>query len=95
MATGVTDESGMYELITSVPGTSPDESKGALPGEYVVAISRIAMPDGAPFPEGITEENEALAQGAKQFVPAELTDPQTSTLKATVASPSAENDFEL
>ena len=95
MATAVTDESGAYELITRVPGMSEEQTKGALPGEYVVSLSLIAMPDGAPFPEGLTDEGEAISKGAKQLVPAKYTDMSTSTLKATVASPKAENDFKL
>ncbi len=94
-ATAITDANGAYELSTLVPGVSPKNSKGALPGEYVVAISRIAMPDGAPFPPGITELQDAIAKGAKQFVPAQYTDPAKSTLKGKVAAPKAENNFEL
>ena len=95
MATAVTDDSGAYELITRVPGASEEKSKGALPGEYVVAISRIELPEGVTLPDDISDENEAIARGAKQLVPEEYVDPQTSTLKATVASPKAENDFKL
>ena len=94
-AMAMTDKDGRYELSTLVPGVAPKDSKGALPGEYVVAISCIAMPDGAPFPPGILDENDALGKGAKQFVPAKQTDPATSTLKATVAAPKAENNFDL
>ena len=95
MATALTDADGVYELITSVPAVTPEESKGALPGEYVVVISRIAMPDGAPIPEDVTDEADFLAKGAIQFVPEKHTDPETTTLKATVAPPKAENNFEL
>lgn len=94
-AMALTDESGAYELSTLVPGLTPDESKGALPGEYVVAISRVAMPDGAAPPPDIVDENDAIAKGAKQFVPSQYTDPSTSPLKATIAAPKAENNFEL
>ena len=95
MAMAITDANGAYELVTGVPSLPPEESKGVLPGEYTVAISRIAMPDGKPMPEGITEEADFLAKGAIQFVPEKYTDPNTSTLKATVAPPKAENNFEL
>ena len=94
-AMGITDASGAYVLSTLVPGVRPDKSRGALPGDYTVVISRIAMPDGGRMPEGITEEGEALAKGAKQFVPAPYTNPATSTLKAKAAGPKAENNFEL
>lgn len=94
-AMGVTDAQGVYELSAVVPGVTPDKCKGALPGDYVVVISRIAMPDGAPFPSDIVDENDAIAKGAKQAVPAVYTNPATSTLKAKVAGPKAENNFEL
>lgn len=94
-ATAIADQDGRYELATVVPGVSPKDSKGALPGEYVVSISRIAMPDGAPFPPDVRDENDAIMKGAKQSVPAVYTDAATSTLKATVAGPKAENNFEL
>jgi len=94
-ASAVTDESGRYEMSTLVPGVSPDESKGVVPGEYVVAISRVAMPDGAPAPPDIIDENDAIARGARQHVPEKYTDPENSPLQATVAPPKAEHDFDL
>lgn len=94
-AMGITDEKGNYELTTMVSGVAPQKCKGALPGEYTVGISRIAMPDGSPLPAGITEENEALAKGAKQLVPKQYLDPNDSPLKGKVAAPKAENNFEL
>ena len=94
-AMAITDQSGGYEMSTLVPGLSPDESKGVVPGEYAVAISRVAMPDGAPPPADIIDENDAISKGAKQSVPAEYTDPGTSPLKVTVAAPKFENDFEF
>lgn len=94
-ATAVTDADGVYELVTPVPGASRNQSKGALPGEYVVSISKIAMPDGRPVPEGITDDADAMEKGAEESVPAKYSDPQASTLKATVAPPKAENNFDL
>jgi hypothetical protein len=94
-AMAITDEKGNYQLSTLASGVAPEKSKGALPGEYTVTISRIAMPDGSPLPGGITEENEAIAKGAKQHVPQQYLDPSTSPLKAKIAAPKAENNFEL
>lgn len=94
-AMGITDDNGVYELSTLVPGVAPKDSKGVLPGEYIVAISRVAMPDGSPIPAGMTEENEAIAKGAKQFVPSQYVDPTTSTLKARVTAAKGENNFDL
>lgn len=94
-ASAVTDENGAYEMSTMVPGVSPAESKGVIPGEYTVVISRVAMPDGAPPPADIIDEADAIAKGAKQYVPAKYTNPETSPLKLTVASPKSEKNFDL
>ncbi|MDZ7620788.1 MAG: hypothetical protein U1E05_27615 [Patescibacteria group bacterium] len=94
-AMAVTDAEGMYEMVTLVPGASQSKCKGVLPGEYVVSISRIALPDGAQLPEDVIDEGEALAQGAKQLVPARFTNPNNSPLKVTAAPPNAENHFDL
>jgi len=94
-ATAITDESGAYEMSTLAPGVPPDQSKGVIPGEYVVAISRVAMPDGGPPPADIIDENDAIAKGLKQYVPAQYTNPERSPLKITVASPKTEKNFDL
>ncbi len=94
-AMAVTDADGNYEMITLVPGVSQNKCKGVLPGEYVVSISRIALPDGTQLPDDVTDEGEALARGAKQLVPARYTNPGSSTLKVTIAPPEAENHFDL
>lgn len=94
-AMAVTDADGNYEMMTLVPGVSQSKCKGVLPGEYVVSISRIALPDGAQLPDDVTDEGEALARGAKQLVPAKYTNPGSSTLKVNVAPPKAENHFDL
>ncbi len=94
-AVGITDSNGVYELATAAPGLSPEDSKGTLPGDYVVIISRIAMSDGSPLPEDLPSEEEAMELGAKQWVPAQYTNPESSPLRVTVAPPEAENDFEL
>jgi len=94
-ATGVTDANGVYELAVMVSGITPEQSKGALPGEYVVSISRVEMPDVPPAPEGSEEAGAFSEEMGKQLVPSQYTDPQTSKLKATVAAPKAENNFDL
>ena len=94
-ARAVTDANGGYELITRVPGVSQEKTKGALPGAYVVTISKITMPDGAQSLEEGATELDAIAAGAVEAVPEKYTDPGTTTLKVTVAAPKAENDFEL
>ena len=94
-AMAVTDADGNYEMVTLVPGVSQSKCTGVLPGEYVVSISRIALPDGAVLPDDVTDAGEALARGAKQLVPARYTNPESSTLKVIVAPPEAENHFDL
>ena len=91
----MTDESGAYEMSTLAPGVPPDQSKGVIPGEYIVVLSRVAMPDGGPPPADIIDENDAIAKGLKQYVPAPYTNPETSPLKITVASPKTEKNFDL
>jgi len=93
-ASAVTDANGMYDLVTPLPGISPEESKGVAPGEYRVRISRFAMPDGSPIPAGMMEA-EAEGEGAKESVPAKYSNFEATTLKVTVASPKAENNFDL
>ncbi len=94
-ASAMTDESGAYEMATLAPGVPPDQAKGVIPGEYTVVLSRVAMPDGGPPPADIIDENDAIAKGMKQYVPAEYTNPETSPLKIKVAAPKAENNFDL
>lgn len=94
-AMATTRDDGTYELSTAVPGVSPEDSKGVVPGEYIVTISKIAMEDGSPFPDDIVDEYDAVSRGAKQFVPPQYTDPGTSPLKVSVAAPKAEHNFEL
>lgn len=94
-ATAVTDDSGAYEMSTLAPRVSPDQTKGVIPGEYVVVLSRVAMPDGSPPPPDIIDENDAISKGLKQYVPAKYTEPETSPLRVTVVAPKAENNFEL
>lgn len=94
-ASAMTDESGAYEMATLAPGVPPDQAKGVIPGEYTVVLSRVAMPDGGPPPADIIDENDAIAKGMKQYVPAKYTNPETSPLKIKVAAPKAENNFDL
>src|SRR3989339_1541609 len=81
-AVAVTDASGMYDAWTLVAGVAPKDSKGAVPGNYTVTISRVAVPAGVTLPEG-ADEAQAIGLGAKQLVPAQYTDMATSTLRVT------------
>ena len=94
-AMGLTDENGSYELSTLVPRVSPTDTKGVIPGNYIVTIDRIEIPVGGDFPIGSPELKALLDKRAKQPVPARYADPSTSPLKAKVAMPKAENNFDL
>lgn len=83
MASGKTDDQGNYELFTHMPNATVDESRGAVPGEYKVTVSRISMPDGSPVPEG-TSEADAMGMDAKETVPRTFSDPEKTRLTATV-----------
>lgn len=94
-AVAVTAEDGTYEMSTMVPQVPLTDSKGVIPSDYTVVISRVAMPDGTPPPADIIDEADAIAKGAKQLVPTKYTAPHTTPLKVTVASPQTEKNFEL
>lgn len=46
-ATGVTDETGKYELETDVGNGKI--KKGAIPGTYNITVTKLVKPDGTPF----------------------------------------------
>ena len=94
VANAVTNSQGRFELVTALPGVPIEESKGAVPGRYVVVISRILMPDGSPLPPGTTEA-DAMAEGAEESLPAKYSDMEQSVLEADVAGGQANYDFEL
>jgi hypothetical protein len=94
MAEGVTDSSGKYELQTHMAQATAAERRGALPGEYIVVVSKIEMPDGSPLPPGTTEA-DAEAEGAKQVVPARYTNEEATPLRATVNQEPTVIDLEL
>ena len=86
---GVTDAQGKYELMA-------DDVPGALPGEYKVVISRLAMADGKAVQ--ISKDKPPLtlfAAGAKETLPKTYSEAMTTTLKATVPEGGATIDFPL
>lgn len=58
-AYAVTDESGRFELMHR------SETPGVEPGNYIVTVSKMAMPDGSPIPAG----KDAADVGAVQMIP--------------------------
>lgn len=103
-ASGKTDATGRYKLTTQEPGD------GALPGSYLVMISKSAAEDataGAVKP-GMTDEEATKAAAeardktggaeptVKELLPAMYKDPAKSGLKAEVAKGGqTEFNFEL
>lgn len=83
IASGQTDEQGNYELFTLMSGATVDESRGAVPGQYKVTVSRISMPDGSPVPKGTTEA-DAMAMKAKETVPTKFSHPEMTRLTVNV-----------
>ena len=94
-ALAITKDDGSYELSTAVPGLSLEQSKGALPGDYAVTVSCIAMPDGEPLPADIIDEHDAVSRGAKQLVPQRFTKIETTKLRAKVAAPAMQHDLAM
>lgn len=91
-AYGATNPDGTYEMTTIAVGHGPQE--GAVEGDYVVTISKIAMQDGSPIPAEMTEA-DAEAEGAREVVPPQYSQLDHSRLKAQVASGSGVHDFDL
>lgn len=94
VAIGITEEDGKYSLHTPTAGRTAEEFQGAVPGEYRVTITKLVMPDGSDIPPDTTDA-DAEALGAVQLLPPEYSDLTASTLTATVAAGSAENNFTL
>ncbi len=94
-ATAMTDETGLYQLVTTRAGGLDAQASGALPGTYKVTISRLTMPDGAAVPPGTTDA-DAMAMGAKEALPPQLSNPeQTRQVVEIEATPGFTHDFEL
>jgi hypothetical protein len=83
-AYGLTDDAGKYELITPVHGLAADQTRGAVPGQYQVMISKLLMPNGSDVPKD--QHSESMRLGAKESLPAIYSDQQRTTLKAEVVS---------
>lgn len=78
---GTTDVSGNF--VAKFRGTEP----GIEPGNYVVTVTKMALPDGSSIPEG----KDAADVGAVQVVPSTFSDPSQSKQSVTVVD--KENHF--
>jgi hypothetical protein len=88
---GRTDAEGKYTLMTG-------EKKGAVPGSFKVAVSRIETPAGVALKpeEGMDLEQLKAAGQAKQTVPDKYNDPMTTMLSTTVEKGKADGyNFDL
>lgn len=81
---GITDEAGAY--VAKYRGTET----GIEPGEYIVTVSKVAMPDGSPVPAG----QSAADVGATQIIPATYADATRSQMIVTVTEGKA-NEFPI
>jgi len=86
-ATGRTNADGVYQL-TAVRGGA-----GAVPGEYRVAISKRAMPDGSDPPAD--SKLPPIESPAREMLAPQYSDAQQSKLTATVPPEGGTKDFQL
>lgn len=105
-ANGTTDNEGRFALKTFLAGNQ--QADGALPGEYVVTITKYETPamSESEKPDFVKQQqimDEAkktgkpmVMPGAPQLVsPAKYADPQKTDLKATVGKSGNDFKFEL
>jgi hypothetical protein len=86
-ATGRTDRDGAYQLTASRGGA------GVVPGEHRVVISKLVMPDGSDFPAD--SKLPPIESPARETLLPEYSDPQRTTLTATVPAGGGAKDFPL
>ena len=86
-AFGVTDEQGAYTL------THKTNAPGVEPGEYVVLVTRMALKDGSPIPEG----QSAADVEAVQIVPSAFSDPasESAANKVTISNETTTINFDI
>jgi hypothetical protein len=88
-----TDAEGRFTLLCP-PGGQVVEMKnytGILPGEYVVSFHKFVMPDGSAFTAEMAKEKGPQASGARDIVPPQFGNPQTSPVKAKIGLDGATN----
>ncbi|MEZ6112701.1 MAG: carboxypeptidase-like regulatory domain-containing protein [Pirellulaceae bacterium] len=89
-AVAQTDAAGIYQLTTQAA------NDGALPGDYVVTVTKIEFSGGTELPEDHPDYGKAPASDeseAKSLVPQKYGDPKTSDLAVTVQA--GENNIPL
>lgn len=106
-AAGITDAQGNFTLETSLGGSGAKTAKGALPGDYVVLVTKAAGPgegQGGPDeqhpevtgPQATQVDPNAMApvKDVKLAFPAKYSDPTKTDLKYTVKQ-GEKNHFDL
>jgi hypothetical protein len=82
-AFGTTDEKGEFKLIHR------NKKEGIEPGTYRVVITRMAMKDGSPVPEG----KSAADVEAVQIIPPPFSDPNSDAIGTSVTVPAEGKSF--
>jgi hypothetical protein len=89
-ATGITDASGAYELVTVV---GKSKLTGAIPGNYRVWISRLVGPDGTAVAPN--SEVPPADLGAIESLPTRYSDLSMTELRASVTPDGGTIDFSV
>ncbi len=89
-ATGITDSSGTFELVTT---SGKAKKPGAIPGNYKVWISRLVGPDGKPVAPNADVPPADL--GAVESLPSRYSDVMMTELKASVTGEGGSFDFSI
>jgi len=89
-ATGITDSSGNFELVTT---SGKARKPGAIPGNYKVWISRLVGPDGKAVAPNANVPPADL--GAVESLPSRYSDVMMTELKARVTGDGGSFDFSI
>ena len=89
MAVGVTNENGIYQLVTL-------DTNGAMPGKYTVLVTKTeSVPDpGAPVSMDEAAKNMGKPKDPKKLLPSKYSDPAKTPLKFEVQA-GRTNKFDL
>lgn len=89
-ATGRTDASGKYELVTDIGN---DKGRpGVIPGDYIVYVSRLVKPDGSLVPADSKEP--PMMSGARDTIPLKYSGDRAQ-LRYTVPAAGGTYDIKL
>lgn len=83
---GITSDDGRYEIVVH-----RTKSKGLVPGEYKVVVTRLLLADGTPLPPNVPQEGS----GARESIPEPYCRRDLSPLTVTVGADARSFDFSL